>query len=133
MHAIASLVELLRAQPEAYGLATALGWYLSKHAVGVYSARPPRRPFASVDSRPHRPAPRRVRADYAGPATIEACTVAYRRDGDPEAAVLSALEPGGDRVLVRTTQGDVIEAILAGDALGRPVEIAADRSLGLER
>lgn len=43
-HAVATLLPLLRADPEAYGLATAVGWYLTKHAVGVYSARPPASP-----------------------------------------------------------------------------------------
>jgi acetyl-CoA C-acetyltransferase len=126
-HAIASLVPLLRADPDSYGLATALGWYLTKHAVGVYSARPPQRPFASIDSRPQQPPPRRAHGDYEGAATIEACTVPYRRDGSPEAAVVSALTPNGDRALVRTEDREVVDAILAGDPVGRPIGISGSR------
>ena len=33
-HAIARMVEVLRADPGSYGLTTALGWYLTKHAAG---------------------------------------------------------------------------------------------------
>src|SRR5438105_3874140 len=36
-HAIATMVERLRDDPGAMGLVTALGWYLTKHAVGLYS------------------------------------------------------------------------------------------------
>jgi acetyl-CoA C-acetyltransferase len=41
MHAIATMVERLRADPDAFGLVLANGGFLSKEAVGVYSARPP--------------------------------------------------------------------------------------------
>ena len=37
--------------PVAYGLTTALGWYVTKHAAGVWSARPPEAGFRRVD--PH--------------------------------------------------------------------------------
>ena len=128
-HAIATLVHLLRRDSDAYGLATALGWYLTKHAVGIYSARPPRRPFASLDSQPQRPPARRARADYTGPAAIEAYTVAYQRQGDPDAAIVSALTPEGERTLIRTPDRDVIDAILTDDPIGWSVGIAADRRL----
>ncbi|MGH3714633.1 MAG: type II toxin-antitoxin system Rv0910 family toxin, partial [Micromonosporaceae bacterium] len=37
-HAVANLVPKLRAEPDAYGLATAVGWYMTKNAIGIYSA-----------------------------------------------------------------------------------------------
>ena len=37
-HAIARMVEVLRADPSGYGCTTALGWYISKHATGIWSA-----------------------------------------------------------------------------------------------
>ena len=40
-HGIASMVDKLRKNPEAYGLVLANGGYLSKHSAGVYSARAP--------------------------------------------------------------------------------------------
>ncbi|MFL6156324.1 MAG: SRPBCC family protein, partial [Marmoricola sp.] len=36
-HAVATLVRRLRADPTAYGLSTSLGWYVTKHALGIYS------------------------------------------------------------------------------------------------
>jgi acetyl-CoA C-acetyltransferase len=132
-HAIASHVPLLRQDPESYGLVNALGWYLTKHAAGIYSARPPRRPFASIDSQPDRPPPRRARGDYTGPATVEAQTIAHRRDGSPDAAVISALTPSGERALVRTSDRDVIDAMLADDPTGWHIDIAGGERLTLER
>ncbi len=133
MHAIATMVERLRESPDAFGLVTALGWYVTKHAAGVYSAHPPRQPFASLEPRPERPRARRARAEHTGPATIEACTVAYRRDGSPEAAIISALNAREERALIRTADRQVIDWVLSDDPLGRSIELAAGGRLAIER
>src|SRR5438067_2258260 len=60
MHSIAAMVDVLRADPGAKGLVTALGWYITKHSVGVYSTEPPpkgfghARPQDEVDALPRR-------------------------------------------------------------------------------
>ncbi len=60
MHAIASVVEDLRARPGEYGLTWANGGYATKHAFGVYSTTPPANAFqhgspqAEVDALPKR-------------------------------------------------------------------------------
>ncbi|WP_036567576.1 crotonase/enoyl-CoA hydratase family protein [Nocardia sp. BMG51109] len=122
-HAVASLVPKLRAEPETYGLATSLGWYVTKHALGVYSAQPPRTAFRHlrpiIDNPPARPA----RGSHDGPAVLEAYTVPFTRDGEPEAAVVSLIAPGGARILLRSKQSDLIEEMLDGDPLGLPVTV----------
>jgi acetyl-CoA C-acetyltransferase len=132
-HAIASLVPILRADPTSTGLATSLGWYATKHAIALYSAQPPTRPF--VHRRPivDRPPARRLLRTYEGEAVVEASTVPYDRDGSPEAAVLSVLTPDGDRVLVRTADPDVVALAVDGDPLGRTVRLAADGMTVLRR
>ena len=40
MHAVATMVGMLRERPGAYGLSTANGWFLTKQSVGVYSTQP---------------------------------------------------------------------------------------------
>ena len=70
-----------------------------------------------------RPAPRVARADYAGPATVEAYTIPYDRAGEPEAAIVSALTPDGDRALTRLTDPAAIADYAAGDPLGRQIEV----------
>lgn len=124
-HSIATLVERLRADSEGYGLATAVGWYLTKNAVGVYSARPPARSFRDIDAEGsiERSSPRRASSDYNGPATLEAYTVPYARDGEPEAAIVSAITPDGTRALTRSTDEEQIRALLETDPLGRRITV----------
>jgi acetyl-CoA C-acetyltransferase len=130
-HAIATLVERLRAAPEGYGLVTAVGWYLTKHSIGIYSARPPRCPFASIDPPVENPPARRLLRTYAGPASVEAHTVTYARDGTPEALIATALTPEGDRILTRIADRGLIDQLSDGELTGRSLTIdtASKRAL----
>jgi acetyl-CoA C-acetyltransferase len=130
-HAIATLCHLLRSNPGSFGLASAVGWYLTKHALGVYCTRPPRRPFASLEPRVQLAPARRASSDYVGSATLEAWTVAYSRDGSPDAAVISALTPQGERALARTSDPDVLNALQSHDPIDAPVSIAADQHIAV--
>jgi acetyl-CoA C-acetyltransferase len=81
MHAIATMVERLRAMPESFGLVSALGWYMTKHAVGIYAL-------------PH---PECVeRAD--GHARVETYTVLHDREGEACDAIVVARLTDGRRV-----------------------------------
>ncbi len=131
MHAIAALVHRLRDDPGALGLTTALGWYATKHALGLYSASPPARPFASLDPEPEQRPARRARTDFTGTARLEAFTVSRDREGTPAGAALSALTPEGDRALVRVEDPATIAALLEHDHLGTTVRIAGPGSLEL--
>lgn len=45
MHSIAHAIERLRKHPGEYGLITGVGWYLTKHSVGIYSGLEPKHPW----------------------------------------------------------------------------------------
>jgi acetyl-CoA C-acetyltransferase len=85
MHSIVTMMERLRAQPGAFGLVTGNGWYLTKHAIGVYSASPPAKPFEREDPKVYQkeidalPRPEIV-AEPSGPAVVETYTVIHGRD-----------------------------------------------------
>ena len=117
-HSIASMVDLLRAEPESVGLVTALGWYATKHSLGVYSSRPPDRAFAhahpqdEVDASPSR----QPAEGYAGPVTIEAWSVMHEREGEPSLGIAACLTPDGRRTWANTRKPDLLEA-LKGDTL----------------
>jgi acetyl-CoA C-acetyltransferase len=130
-HAIATLTQRLRESPDTFGLASAVGWYLTKHAIGVYSGRPPRRPFALLEPQTQQRPARGARADHVGAATVEAYTVTYGRDCIPESAIISALTPQGERALLRTPDGEVIDALLAADPAGAPISIDAEQRITL--
>lgn len=126
-HAVASLVPRLRAEPDSYGLATSLGWYVTKHALGVYSARPPRAEYRHLRPLIDSPPPRPARDRHEGPAVIEAYTVPFTRTGDPEPAVLSLIAADGARILLRCADSGLREELLGGDLLGLPVTVSGGR------
>ena len=129
-HGIAAVVRRLRETPaDTVGLATALGWYATKHAVGLYGNRPPRRPFAALAPAVDGPPPRVVAAPQDGlAATAETCTLIYDRDGAPTYGILFALADDGRRALGKTDDPDVMAAMAADAFLGSRVVLRADRS-----
>jgi acetyl-CoA C-acetyltransferase len=126
-HSIASMAERLRADPGAIGLVTGLGWYSTKHAIGLWSTTPPaagfrhQSPQAEVDA-----LPRRTSApDYEGDATVETYTVVHDRDGEPELAILSVLTGEGSRAWGNITDGDDMLGLMEQEGCGRKVRLAA--------
>lgn len=108
-HAIATIVEKLR-EEGGLGLVTALGWYSTKHALGLYGAAPPPRGYRRPDlrraqrvidatARPYVPADEEV----AGPAIVEASTVLYDHSGAPIGAPVVASLPDGRRCAADAT------------------------------
>jgi len=125
-HAIASMVPVLRADPTARGLCTSLGWYATKHALGLYSATPPERAYVHLRPVVEHPPKRPVVTSYDGEAVVEAYTVPFDRDGAPEAGILSLLTQEGTRVLVRTSDPDVVAALVEDDLLGWRVRVTGE-------
>ena len=131
LNAIAQMMERLRAAPGKRGLVTALGWYVTKHSVGVYGTEPPARVDAfgqgsdpeadralqaTIDAEAH-PA---LATEPSGPATIETCTVAYDRDGAPMRGIVIGRLDDGRRFLANTP-GD--RALLEGLVSAEPVGV----------
>jgi acetyl-CoA C-acetyltransferase len=131
-HGVATLVQRLREDPDGYGLATSLGWYVTKHSLGVYSARPPARPFRHLHPVVELPPSRPVATGYTGPAVVEAYTIPYDRGGTPKAAVLSLLTPDGARVLVRSRQDELVDELVHGSPVGRAAHVTGAATVVLE-
>ena len=128
-HGIVAVARALRESPAGTtGLATALGWYATKHALGIYGNRPPQRPFASLEPDPQLPAPRAVAEPGDFTATAETGTVIYDRGGEPSYGILFGLLDDGRRALGKTDDPGVLAAMGAGEILGGRVAMRADRS-----
>jgi acetyl-CoA C-acetyltransferase len=127
-HAIARMVDLLRNDPDAFGLTTALGWYISKHAASIWSAQPPPRPFTvrhpqdRVDALPSREPAGLVDAT----ATVEATSVSFERDGSPSVAIVTALLDDGRRAIANVRDLDSLAEMVAEPWEGRRVKITND-------
>jgi acetyl-CoA C-acetyltransferase len=130
-HAIAAMVDALRRDPGSVGMVSALGWYVTKHSIGLYSTAPPEAGFARVD--PARTQaevdalPRRETAGaYEGPGTVEATAVVVERDGTPTVAIVSALTPDGRRALANTRDPDAMQEMTEKAWEGRSVKLRPD-------
>ena len=103
-HGVIALARRLReAEEGAVGLASALGWYATKHAMGIFGNSPPTQPFAAIEPAVANAPARDVApagASYEG--TAETATVIYERDGSPSYGILFALLADGRRVLGTT-------------------------------
>ena len=127
-HGIAAMVDVLRADPEAVGLTSALGWYVTKHAFGVWSARAPQQPFRVVDAQAAVDArPRREPASLVDESvTVEATAVAFERDGSPTIGIVTALCDDGRRAIANLREPDALVAATHEAWEGRRVKIAND-------
>tara|TARA_B100000959_G_scaffold256055_1_gene288909 strand:+ start:124 stop:1548 length:1425 start_codon:yes stop_codon:yes gene_type:complete len=125
MHAIASMMDRLRDNPGEFGLVTANGWYLTKHALGLYSTAVPAKPLApnastvlkkkiSALSHPH------FDPKAEGPGTIETYTVMFDRTGKPETGlVLGHLDDGRRFVAALPSEAKLLEQMLTEDPIGQ--------------
>ena len=110
-HAIAEMVTKLRSsgvvpgRDRRLGLVTAVGWYLTKHAVGLYGSEPPPSGYLPGDTGADQ---ERIDASalafavlgesFQQEATVEASTVIYDRLGNPVGAPVIATLRDGRRV-----------------------------------
>ncbi|WP_019925267.1 acetyl-CoA acetyltransferase [Nocardia sp. BMG111209] len=127
-HAIATLVARLRDSPGAYGMVTANGGYLTKHAIGIYRTDPPPGGFrhANVQDRVDAEPVTRALDRYEGAATVETWTVAYDRDGAAERGFVLARTPDGARTPAAAVEPDWVARLAAEDVAGAPIAVTAD-------
>ena len=135
-HAIARMVDRLRGDPAAFGCTTALGWYISKHAAGIWSATPPEHGFrridasasqAKVDALPRREPAGLVDAEV----TLEATSVAFERDGSPSLGVVTGLTADGRRAIANTRDPELLAAFTTAAQEGNRFRISNDGSTNM--
>jgi acetyl-CoA C-acetyltransferase len=107
-HSIATMAQKLRDNPGATGLCTGLGWYITKHSIGIYSTRPiegawrrdePEQLQAEVDALPSV----EFEPDPSGAGTVESYTVIHGRGGPRRASWRVGLRTGSDSSPIRRT------------------------------
>ncbi len=133
-HGIARCVEMLRAAPGSVGLVSGLGWYATKHALGVYASRPPeaggfswRDVQAEVDALPRC----RVDPDATGPVRVETYTVTFDREGSPVLGIVVCRTPDGRRAWGNMTDPDALAQLCAEEGIGRTGTLAPGGALAL--
>jgi len=132
MHAIATVMADLRDRPGAKGLVWANGGYATKHSFGVYGTTPPvsfqhAYPQDEINAMPRRELA--LPAEAAGPATIEAYTVMFSRDGQPETALAACRLADGRRAWGTSAATGLATAMCEGEWVGRAAELTDDGTL----
>jgi acetyl-CoA C-acetyltransferase len=136
-HGIARAVGALRSRPGSAALVSGLGWYATKHSLGIYASRPPAdgsgQPFRWQDVQPAVDAlPRcHVDPDATGAVRVETYTVAFDRDGRPERGILACRTGDGSRAWANVKDADELARLCAEEGIGRTGDLAADGILTL--
>lgn len=128
MHAIATVVERLRADRDAHGLIVANGGYLSKHSAAVYSGNPPPawQPTSSRAAQVTAKAETGISVDEAasGRARIESYAAIYAKGVAVDGFVVARLAED-TRCMARLERDDAagLAALCVEDVIGRPINI----------
>lgn len=123
-HAIASMVDALRADPTSQGLVTALGWFSTKHSWGTYAATPPAggfqwaTPQGVVDA-----LPRCRHEQRSGDVTVESYTVTHARDGSPTSMIAAARASDDTRVWCHSNDVSLMHDAETTEIIGRSGEV----------
>ncbi len=125
LHAIATMVERIRAQGGS-GLVSGLGWYATKHAVGVYGSTPPTafRTGDTTDVQRDIDASALEVAEVAeGPAVVVAATVAMGPGASVMAAPIIARLPDG-RHMAAAAADTELSGLAGRNLVGKAVTVS---------
>ena len=149
-HSLATMVDVLRRDPGSIGLTTGLGWYVSRHSIGLYGTEPGGTttagaaltdgtvvemaggfawadPQAGVGSLPQCSPD----ADARGEVTVETYSVAFGRAGSPERAVVACRTVEGRRAWAHVSDPDQLAVLVTEEGCGRLGTLRADGEVDL--
>lgn len=103
-HSIATMLDVLRRHPGKRGLVSGLGWYITKHSIGLYSTEPPPRPFVRRDPAEYQQEiDCMARPEFAlrpcGRGKVETYTIVHDREGAPVRGIVVGRLLDGHRFL----------------------------------
>jgi acetyl-CoA C-acetyltransferase len=119
------MAQILRSDPSAVGLVTAISGMITKQAASLWSAAPPTQAYRSADVSTDVAAATSVvpcGPSAAGPATVATYTVLPGPDGTDRTVVL-ADQSDGSRTIVDCTDPAVATRMTSEEWCGRPVEL----------
>ncbi|MCF6248543.1 MAG: OB-fold domain-containing protein, partial [Desulfobacula sp.] len=134
LHSVATLAQMISAGEKSNGLITALGWFMYKHAAGIYSNQPLGGEFKDYDIKdqqggPVGNPPEKIKEQMNGTGTIETYTVIYSSDGQPSYAVIYGRTKKGCRFISNTQNAlDIYQALMSENRIGQRVSVVFDAS-----
>ncbi|MEE4362438.1 MAG: hypothetical protein V2J08_00800 [Desulfotignum sp.] len=139
LHAVATLAEHIATGTYRTGLVTALGWFMHKHAAGIYSCMRPKESLAAMDPAETKdslagPEPVPVDETPAGKGVVETYTVVYHPDHTPAYGVVYGRTSQGLRFVANTPDDpDLFAALTSHDMVGRAVRLKHNAAKGITR
>jgi acetyl-CoA C-acetyltransferase len=142
MNSIATMIARLRQHPGKFGLVTANGGYLGKHAAGIYSTAPtegrwqrqePATYQKQIDEQVHPT----VTETPQGTGTVETYTVVFGRDNSPERGIVigrlgDGSDPDAQRFFANTPPDtDLLESITRSDFIGEKGKITQSEGINI--
>ncbi|MBT4521499.1 MAG: acetyl-CoA acetyltransferase [Halieaceae bacterium] len=123
MHSIATMMDRLREKPGTFGLLNANGWFVTKHALGIYSTTPLQRPWQREDPASYQQSILNqdhpsFTEDPEGPARVETYTVLHTRKGVERGLIVGRLEDGTRFLAETPSTSEVLQNLMQRDALG---------------
>lgn len=127
-HSITTMAQQLREDPGAIGLTSGLGWYVTKHSIGLWSTTPPERGFAMPDLSGAQAAIDATALTQAEPgtaraATVDGWTVIHDRDVGPASVVAYATTADRQRVVVRRDDPSLAAELSGGQLVGQTITV----------
>ncbi len=127
-HAIACVANLLRQRPGSSALISGVGWYMTKHTIGVYSSHPPRHAWRRedpktyqpiVDKEPHPP----LAEEANGQGKVETYTVSHDREGNPAIGIIVVRLFDGHRCWANVTDPALLHHIEQVELIGQTGQV----------
>jgi acetyl-CoA C-acetyltransferase len=137
LHGIATLAQKISLGEKSNGLVTALGWFMHKHAAGVYSSEPFGGEFKDYDLQDQKNSlagfdPVKIKNQITGKGTIETYTIIYSMDQTPSYAVIYGKTHDNFRFIARTqNHPDIFKELASKNMVGENVNIRFDRSVNM--
>lgn len=134
LHAVATLAEKITQGEYSKGLVTALGWFMHKHAAGIYGSEPKTRdigqdPIQDQKSPLAGEAPERIREEVSGPGLIETYTVIFSPDQTPSYGLIYGKTKDNHRFIARTRRDpDIFKYLMQKSRVGERVKLRFDRA-----
>ncbi len=134
LHSVATLAQKISTGERSNGLITALGWFMHKHAAGIYGSTPSNGDLKNYDIIDQKESlvgdePIKIRDQYNGRGIIETYTIIYTRDHEPSMAVIYGKTHDDFRFIARTQNSpDIISQLTTHNMVGQKVNITFDSS-----
>jgi len=137
LHGIATLAQKIAKGEKKNGLVTSLGWFMHKHAAGIYGSEPPGKGLndGNLDDQKNplcgNP-PVSIKEEVTGSGTIETYTVVYDAEHQPSYGLIYGQTDDQCRFIARTVSDPgIYDLLTTQNMVGKKVFVNFDESINI--